>query len=465
MPETGYMLPDVINPDDSVCVQVQVPNDFHHWLAFWGALDTLGYWYNWKRDDNQTGTQVAQVWRDVIWDARHTTCGSETRPAAPEGQLPGPYGTASSEAEAREEETMPNIIYIEGAAYLVDDCGCGTKFFRLSEASVNLDAAGNVEILDPANDTAGYEFELDDSYLTCYAGKSVPYLLDRCLEFIDTYLGIMQNGLDYVAGGLDELFDIGAMVLDILGMDQNGFVDFIRGFDEGDIETAFNDATYRSTMESLWPYTGHVTRTQLQKWVEAGPAYVNSVPVKVFAQEWLSLSLIRGYNDQLRVYAGECENNTTLDDINQELTEQTLSYVHTDGKTYPIYIKTALSDDITDGADYNLQEPDPFEDGTGHLAVLVKTSATGVQNWSGSFWAKSGKWEGWTTDGNETTIGAYSDGNCYNALLAATGWTADHADSAATSASAGGCRITNANGNTITVTAYAICGQAVEDQT
>jgi hypothetical protein len=69
----GYRLPAEINPPDSICVTVSVPNDLGHVLAFWGALSELGYWWNWERDAQKRGRDAAAVWRERIAQARINT--------------------------------------------------------------------------------------------------------------------------------------------------------------------------------------------------------------------------------------------------------------------------------------------------------------------------------------------------------------------------------------------------------
>jgi len=64
----GWRLPEVIDPE-RVCFTINIPNEPSHLRAFFGAINQLGEWYNWERDPEKLGTQVAQVWRDVIHDA------------------------------------------------------------------------------------------------------------------------------------------------------------------------------------------------------------------------------------------------------------------------------------------------------------------------------------------------------------------------------------------------------------
>lgn len=63
----GWVLPDVINPTRR-CFQIEIPDDFHHRAAFFGALYELTRWYNWQADDAHTAKDVAAVWKD-IWRA------------------------------------------------------------------------------------------------------------------------------------------------------------------------------------------------------------------------------------------------------------------------------------------------------------------------------------------------------------------------------------------------------------
>lgn len=65
----GYLLPFVINPD-RICIQLEIPNDQRHLLAFWGQLAELGSALNWDNDEEHTALPVAAVWRDVYKIAR-----------------------------------------------------------------------------------------------------------------------------------------------------------------------------------------------------------------------------------------------------------------------------------------------------------------------------------------------------------------------------------------------------------
>jgi len=61
----GFLLPVELDPPRR-CVQLHIPDDVNHIRAFWGALDELQMWFSWQRDNDKTGTLVAQIWRDVL---------------------------------------------------------------------------------------------------------------------------------------------------------------------------------------------------------------------------------------------------------------------------------------------------------------------------------------------------------------------------------------------------------------
>jgi hypothetical protein len=67
----GWVLPTVIDPPDRLCVQLHIPNDLYHIMAFWGALQELCYWFNWQRDDLKQGSAAANVWKEVIQAANY----------------------------------------------------------------------------------------------------------------------------------------------------------------------------------------------------------------------------------------------------------------------------------------------------------------------------------------------------------------------------------------------------------
>lgn len=50
-------------------VGIRIPNQDEHLAAFWGALNSLGYWFTWGRDEAKTARFVSSLWRNIIDDA------------------------------------------------------------------------------------------------------------------------------------------------------------------------------------------------------------------------------------------------------------------------------------------------------------------------------------------------------------------------------------------------------------
>jgi len=63
--QPGYLLPEVPQPDENICICVPVPKDWRHIQAFLGQIMQLGYWYSWERDSAHTGKLAAEVWREI----------------------------------------------------------------------------------------------------------------------------------------------------------------------------------------------------------------------------------------------------------------------------------------------------------------------------------------------------------------------------------------------------------------
>lgn len=65
----GYLIPSDIDPANSHCVRIAVPDDPEHRAAFWGALLELTQWHNWERNPAKSGKDAAAVWSIVIASA------------------------------------------------------------------------------------------------------------------------------------------------------------------------------------------------------------------------------------------------------------------------------------------------------------------------------------------------------------------------------------------------------------
>jgi hypothetical protein len=62
----GYLLPEEISPVDNEYIIVAVPAHEGHRRAFWDAMQRLGYWWAWERDDLRRGKDAAARWREAI---------------------------------------------------------------------------------------------------------------------------------------------------------------------------------------------------------------------------------------------------------------------------------------------------------------------------------------------------------------------------------------------------------------
>ena len=63
-----WLLPDTIDPAETVCFQIHIPKSQNHIAAFFGNLEALARAWNWD-DAYGDGSNVAYVWRRVIDDA------------------------------------------------------------------------------------------------------------------------------------------------------------------------------------------------------------------------------------------------------------------------------------------------------------------------------------------------------------------------------------------------------------
>jgi hypothetical protein len=62
----GYLIPEVPQPDENICICVPVPKDWGHINAFLGQIMELGYWYMWEKDDDHNGRLAAEPWRKIL---------------------------------------------------------------------------------------------------------------------------------------------------------------------------------------------------------------------------------------------------------------------------------------------------------------------------------------------------------------------------------------------------------------
>lgn len=69
-----FLIPDTIDPEETICVMLHVPDDPAHIDAFWGALDVLGHYWNWEKDEAHSAADLSRVWQEVI-KAAHANMG------------------------------------------------------------------------------------------------------------------------------------------------------------------------------------------------------------------------------------------------------------------------------------------------------------------------------------------------------------------------------------------------------
>lgn len=70
MSDGGWRLPEEINPIDVIPICICVPDERNHVAAFWGALQELGYWFNWERDSEHRALPTSVRWNEIITAAR-----------------------------------------------------------------------------------------------------------------------------------------------------------------------------------------------------------------------------------------------------------------------------------------------------------------------------------------------------------------------------------------------------------
>jgi len=76
--QPNFQIPDIINPDNTRCICLQIP-DNEIWISnFVGILAQPTYWFNWQRTGDNSGKQCADVWAllfDAIdWSAMSCCC-------------------------------------------------------------------------------------------------------------------------------------------------------------------------------------------------------------------------------------------------------------------------------------------------------------------------------------------------------------------------------------------------------
>lgn len=393
MSDGGYRLPDNINEQSRAYVCIGVPDDPGHRQAFAGALYALTRWFSWERDDSKSGAAAAAVWMP-IWldamqqlDAKYQSCGGEQDQITTTDDI-GLMGAPGCIDDS--EDDMPNvfIIKLDGKPYLAQNCGCETELYRLDQATVTTDEEGKAVVSSMLDDDvkAGKDltFDIPTGYLSCYATKAVAYLMDRFIEYFIMSNNILEEGIDTLAGGLDELYDIGAIVIDLLGGSTTGLVDDLRGWSVGDVQAVLADPDYIDALEAVWTATGALNRWELQDWIAKTPAHWDDVPMQVLLRTWVRYSVMAGYNTALRVLAAECENEKTLEDVileaggQIELPDGTLySETEYNNYLYPVWYQEPGV--VLDGSGGNIYwyAPDAYKEDIFGMFFQIQASGEG----------------------------------------------------------------------------------------
>lgn len=62
----GYILPEIIDPNELVCVKVYIPKGDEYLRAFSGHLHRLGTWQVWEKDNTTRAAQASLVWKNAL---------------------------------------------------------------------------------------------------------------------------------------------------------------------------------------------------------------------------------------------------------------------------------------------------------------------------------------------------------------------------------------------------------------
>lgn len=69
-PQNGYPIPSNVEYDRFKCIQLFIPDDWEWYSTVWGHLYELSKWYNWQRDDLQSGKFMADWFKIELDRAR-----------------------------------------------------------------------------------------------------------------------------------------------------------------------------------------------------------------------------------------------------------------------------------------------------------------------------------------------------------------------------------------------------------
>jgi len=69
-----WPLPEVLHPDDTVCFQLEIPNDRAYVGAFYGAMFLLSKPYAWADDPGHTALEVGKIFKEIFYGIRRDNC-------------------------------------------------------------------------------------------------------------------------------------------------------------------------------------------------------------------------------------------------------------------------------------------------------------------------------------------------------------------------------------------------------
>lgn len=67
-------LPEVLHPIDSVCFQIEIPNDRAYIGAFFGAMYLLSKPYAWADDPDHTALEVGKIFKEIFYGIKRNNC-------------------------------------------------------------------------------------------------------------------------------------------------------------------------------------------------------------------------------------------------------------------------------------------------------------------------------------------------------------------------------------------------------
>ena len=211
----------------------------------------------------------------------------------------------NTECEGDDMGCKLDIEYRSGLPYLRMDCGCGeARYFSLIQSA--FDSLGNPI---PASDMYQGDFPLQTSpdNVPCYGGKAANYLIDRAIAFWHTVIDLIVVGIDAVSPA-DEVMDVASIVLQLSSGDT--LRDLVGDASKSQVTTAFN--AIKTAMSNSWTAASSVNRAELLKWTKTAPYFQDNLPVREMLFTWASTSFVLGYNEQLAIYAAECETGSEL---------------------------------------------------------------------------------------------------------------------------------------------------------